>query len=222
MNGRQFEDELYELEYGVECGETQTPPVTGPVGRKDKPRETQAGMNLHDWLQSVVAPVVIGILIFTFVGNFIGVDGGSMLDTLHDRDIVVISKLFYTPHYGDIVIIDSDAFEKPIVKRVIATEGQTIDIDFESGAVSLDGHVIEEDYIRQLTMSREGFQGPYTVPDGCVFVMGDNRNESADSRAAAVGAIDTRRILGKVLFLLIPGEDAGSSRQWDRFGSVYR
>ncbi len=224
MSDKDFDYELYELEYGIKFDEDidiPMPEPKPPEKKKEKQEESRARMELYDWLQCIVSAVLCGILIFIFIGRIIGVDGSSMLDTLHDKDIVVMSNLFYTPKYGDIVIIDTDLFEKPLVKRVIATEGQTVDIDFDTGEVSIDGKVIVETYIRQPTALRLDFDGPTTVPDGCVFVMGDNRNESTDSRSSQVGMIDTREILGKVLFLVIPGKTPGDGRGWDRFGSVY-
>ncbi len=224
MSDKDFDYDLYELDYGIKFDEeleVLEPAPKPPEKKNEKPDESQARLELYDWLQCIVSAVLCGILIFIFIGNFVGVDGSSMLNTLHDKDIVVMSNLFYTPQYGDIVIIDTDEFDKPLVKRVIATEGQTIDIDFETGDVMIDGKVIIEDYIRELTTTGEGFTGPETVPDGCVFVMGDNRNASMDSRDERIGMIDTRNILGKVLFLIIPGKDDSSSREWDRFGSVY-
>ena len=180
-------------------------------------------MELYDWLQCVVSAILCGILIFVFVGRIIGVDGSSMLQTLQDEDKVVMTDVLYTPRYGDIVVIKTDAFgDTPIVKRVIATAGQVIDIDFETGDVSIDGQVIQENYISVPTMQREDFQGPLPVPEGFVFVMGDNRNASTDSRSNIVGLVDTRQILGKVLFVLIPGKEPDGKRDMSRIGSVYR
>jgi signal peptidase I len=178
-------------------------------------------MELYDWLQCLVTAVICAILIFVFIGRMTDIIGSSMLKTLQDKDNVVISNMFYTPKYGDIVIIKTDAFEDSLVKRVIATAGQTIDIDFTTGAVSIDGKVIQENYINTPTNAPEDFAGPLTVPPGYVFVMGDNRNESLDSRSKAVWLVDTRQILGKVLFVLIPGRNEDGTRSWGRFGSVY-
>ncbi len=224
MSDKDFDYDLYELDYGFKFDEELEEPEPvpePPEKKKNEPEEKKVGLELYDWVQCIVAAVLCGILIFIFIGRIIGVEGSSMLNTLHDNDIVVMSNLFYTPGYGDIVIVDTDAFDTPLVKRVIATEGQTIDIDFDTGDVMIDGRVIIEDYIREPTMNSEGFTGPQTVPEGCVFVMGDNRNASSDSRSADVGMIDTRNILGKVLFLIIPGKDEYNPREWDRFGSVY-
>lgn len=191
-----------------------------PAGEKAK---NNGRLELYDWLQCVVFAVLMGILLFVFVGRTIGVDGSSMLPTLHHSDRVITSNLFYAPENGDIVIVKTDKYgNTPIVKRIIAVAGQTIDIDFGTGDVIIDGMVINEPYIQELTRAQIDFMGPRTVPDGCVFVMGDNRNHSLDSRHGEIDMIDTRRILGKVLMILLPGveEDTGT-RTWGRFGSMY-
>lgn len=190
--------------------------------RKDKGSE-KTRMELYDWLQCIVTAILCGIFIFVFVGRTIGVEGDSMRDTLHWYDRVIMSNLFYTPTNGDIVIFRSpnESFGgTPLVKRVIATEGQTVDIDFETNEVFVDGVVLVEPYIRQPTRNRIDFVGPVTVPEGHVFVMGDNRNASADSRDSRVGMVDTRYILGKVLFLAIPGGTNDEPRDWSRFGLI--
>ncbi len=178
------------------------------VKKKPKTEESASRLELYDWLQCIVSAILCGILIFVFIGRVIGVDGSSMRNTLSHRDTVIMSNLFYTPKYGDIVVFKDDGFDpgKPLVKRVIATEGQTIDIDFNTGDVLINGRVIVEDYIREPTAERIDFADPVTVPKGCVFVMGDNRNESTDSRSNLIGMVDTRQILGKVLVVLIPGK----------------
>ena len=181
-------------------------------------------MELYDWMQCIVSAIVCGIFIFVFIGRTIGVEGNSMLQTLHWNDRVIMSGLFYTPKNGDIIIFrpPTEAFgSTPLVKRVIALEGQTIDINFETGEVFVDGFVVDEErYINEPTHSRLSFAGPVTVPEGHVFVMGDNRNHSSDSRDSRVGMVDTRYILGKVLFLLIPGEISPNQRDWRRIGMV--
>jgi signal peptidase I len=182
---------------------------------------TKARMELYDWLQCVVSAIICGIFLFVFVGRTIGVDGRSMMNTLHDRDRVIMSNLFYTPANGDIVVFHSpsDSFGgTPLVKRVIAIAGQTLDINFDTGDVFVNGNVIYEPYISEPTRNRQHFEGPVTVPEGFVFVMGDNRNSSTDSRDQKVGMVDTRYILGKVLFVAIPGADFNSPRDWSRIG----
>lgn len=230
MEDNDFDYEYYKEKYGIDLrpDENTDEPTEPAVSVKNKNtkkeiRESHARMELYDWLQCVVSAILCGILIFVFVGRVIGVEGTSMLNTLQDTDKVVMSNLFYSPKYGDIIVLKTDYFgETPLVKRVIATEGQTIDIDFNTGEVSIDGRIIVEPYIKELTTDQLDFNGPVTVPKGDVFVMGDNRNASTDSRSNLVGLVDTRQILGKVLFVLIPGKNTDESRSWNRIGSVYK
>ena len=188
-------------------------PEQSPESTPEEKKE-EKGSAAFDWLQCIVAALVVCILIFVFVGRTVGVVGPSMQQTLIEGDRLIISRLFYTPKYGDIVVLRKDEFkEEPIIKRVIATEGQTVDIDFDAGIVYVDGKALDEPYTNTPTNVREDFTaGPVTVPEGCVFVMGDNRNHSTDSRTEVIGCVDTRYILGKALFRLTP---------LNRLGSVY-
>ena len=159
----------------------------------------------YDWLESVVSAIVICILIFIFAFRVVSVKGSSMLPTLVDGEKVVISRFVRNPNPGDIIVLTKASFsEDSIVKRVIATEGQTVEIDFVNGIVRVDGVELVEPYIADLTHRELDMDGPVTVAEGCVFCMGDNRNGSTDSRAASIGQIDTRCILGKVLFRVWP------------------
>ena len=186
--------------------------------------EKEEGRDLYEWAQALVCSVLAVVLLFTFVIRLIGVDGHSMVPTLQDGDrLLVLNAMLDNDYaYGDIVVLRKDTFlEEPIVKRVIATEGQTVDIDFVSGAVYVDGELLEEDYINEPTYVEEGTEFPLTVPEGSIFVMGDNRNHSSDSRSSDLGTVDTRYVIGKAVFLLFPGADeATGQRDFGRIGPI--
>ena len=164
-----------------------------------------------DVVECVVTVIVFFILLFTFVARQSVVVGSSMNPTLYDGERIVISNLFYTPRRGDVVVIrKQSALQEPFIKRVIATEGETVDIDFDAGVVYVDGMALQEDYTLEPTYIREHFTGPVTVPEGCVFVMGDNRNDSKDSRWSTIGCVDTRFILGKAAIRVLPFSKFGT------------
>ncbi len=168
-------------------------------------KPSAALLNAYDWLESIVSAIIVCILIFLFAFRVVSVDGSSMVPTLHDGEKVVISRFCTSPKRGDIVVLTKKSFmAESIVKRVIATEGQTVDIDFDAGIVTVDGVELTEPYIAELTHRDLGFRGPITGAEGCIFVMGDNRNASTDSRSSSVGQVDTRCVLGKVLFRIWP------------------
>ena len=177
---------------------------------------------IYDWVQSIISALVAGILVFTFVARVVRVDGTSMLQTLQDNDLVIAWSLGYTPKNGDIIVFETESYKRgPLVKRVIATGGQTIDLDFDAGIVYVDGEALEEDYTNTLTTRREDFSGPVTVPEGYMFCMGDNRNGSKDSRDNEIGLVDIRCTVGKVFFILMPGpSDGDNQRHWNRIGIV--
>lgn len=173
----------------------------------EEEKKVSSSENLFEWVETLVIAFFAVILFFTFVFRLAAVNGESMLPTLVDKDRLIVSYLFYTPENGDIVIVNNDnpALEKVLVKRVIATEGQTVDIDFDSGEVKVDGKVLQEDYINNLTLLDEGGHDyPVTVPENCVFVMGDNRMNSTDSRSDLVGFVPEDEILGKVILRIFP------------------
>ena len=193
---------------------------------QEQEKQTAKGRDLYEWVQSLVGSVLVVVAIFTFVIRMMGVDGHSMLNTLQhgDRLLVVNSLLYHDYKYGDIVILRKDGVfdDDPIVKRVIAVEGQTVDIDFTEGIVYVDGEVLEEDYIREPTYNAEGTEFPLTVPEGSNFVMGDNRNGSSDSRDYRLGTVDTRYVIGKAAFLIFPGPDYETEkRDFKRIGVIW-
>lgn len=190
---------------------------------KDKKKE-DGGRDLYEWVQALVCSVLTVVLLFTFVIRLIGVEGHSMVPTLQDGDrLLVLNSMLYSDYkYGDIVVLRKDSFlEEPIVKRVIATAGQTVDIDFSSGAVYVDGEQLEEDYINELTLLSEGTEFPLTVPENSIFVLGDNRNRSNDSRDSRLGTVDVRYVIGKAVFLVFPGADESTKeRSFGRIGVI--
>lgn len=169
---------------------------------------------LFDWAQNIAVILTVVVLLFIFVFRIIGVDGSSMEPTLHDKDWMITTNLFYEPDYGDIVVLTKKSFmEKPIVKRIIATEGQVIDIDFNRGVVIIDGVELVEPYITEKTHRSFNFPFPAKVPKDCIFVMGDNRNHSSDSRDASLGMVNKKYILGRLLFRIYPFDKMGIVKQ---------
>ena len=170
-------------------------------------------MYLHDLIYMLMTILLVFLLFF----RVIVVSGDSMYSTLLDGDyLLLLGNFFYQePERGDIVVISKKAFDhgKPIVKRVIATEGQKVSIDFENGIVCVDDIPLEEPYINCPTTLDEGTKFPLTVEENCIFVLGDNRGVSLDSRNPVIGQIDRREILGKAIFLMIPGTSHGDLPQ---------
>ena len=187
-------------------------------------KQRDGGKDLYEWVQALVCSVLAVVVLFTFVIRLIGVDGHSMVPTLQDGDrLLVLNSMLYDDYrYGDIVVLRKESFlAEPVVKRVIATEGQTVDIDFSSGSVFVDGELLDEDYINDLTFDDEGMAFPLTVPEGSIFVMGDNRNHSTDSRDPRLGTVDARYVIGKAVFLAFPGADeVTEKRDFGRIGGI--
>ena len=161
---------------------------------------------VYEWAQSLITALVICILVFVFVFRLVDVVGDSMNNnTLFHGDKMVVLDLPYTPKQGDIVVFRKDEYKpEALVKRVIATEGQTVEIDFDKGIVYVDGVALDEPYTADYTYIPIDFSGIQTVPEGCVFVMGDNRNASTDSRKKEIGMVDTRLILGRAYAVVYP------------------
>ncbi len=195
-----------------------------PQGDEEKAEASVPGRELYEWLRSGVTAVLIIVLTFTFVIRMMGVKGPSMIPTLQDGDRLLVLDSLLAGEYrqGDIVIARKQTFsDDPIVKRVIAVGGQTVDIDFGSGTVYVDDTALDEDYINDLTYTYEGLDFPITVPEGSVFLMGDNRNMSTDSRMPSIGTVDTRYLIGKAVLLVYPGPDSiTNKRDFGRLGTL--
>ena len=161
---------------------------------------------LYHWLQTLVPVCVVIVLCLTLVGRVTAVDGDSMYPTLHHGDLMVVQSLGYTPQPGDVVIFAKPfrSFHGAIVKRVSAMGGQSVDIDFVTGGVYVDGHKLWEPYLSEPTKLAYDVTFPVTVPEGYVFIMGDNRNHSVDSRSSQTGMIPVENIQGKVVWRLFP------------------
>ncbi len=160
-------------------------------------------LNIFEVFEAIAAAVVAVTLLFLFCFRVFSVDGPSMKPTLQPEDKIVVSNIGYTPKQGDIIVLSgADNYKKPIVKRVIAVAGDTVDINFTTGIVTVNGK--EEKYSDELTTQQADIAFPLTVPEGCVFVLGDNRGVSLDSRSSRIGCVDERKIVGKVLFRIYP------------------
>ena len=197
-------------------------PPEGEEENQEAPRRPGAG--LYEWLQMFLGCVVAAVVLFNCAARLIRVDGGSMNNTLQDGEIMLTLSLGYTPVQGDIVVLNKTTADLPgwggtraIVKRVIAVGGQTVDIDYTTGTVYVDGVPLDEPYIKEEMLRPDPYFRPemqqthWEIPEGSIFVMGDNRNNSTDSRDDRLGPIDTGYVLGKVVLALWP---------LDRFGPV--
>ena len=192
--------------------------------KEKEPRSWQQNVLLY--VHDLMCMLLVMMLLFLVVFRVILVTGDSMFTTLWDGDyLLLVSELFCgDPEPGDIVVISKQSFDhgSPIVKRVIATQGQTVDIDFESGTVYVDGQALREPYIHNETTNEEGTVFPLTVAENCIFVLGDNRAVSLDSRSPQIGQIDRREVLGKALCLMIPGTHHGQLLpDYSRIGAVH-
>ncbi len=190
--------------------------------KKSKIKETKSvWAEAYEWIDSIVLTVMILLLVFTFLFRQVKIDGDSMYPTLQNGERVIISDVFYTPEYGDIIVISSEVYGNvPIIKRVIATEGQWIDIEGGNvyvGEDRLNMYKVSDEFVGDVYTEEVvagGLLGyyeyPIQVPQNHVFVLGDNRNVSLDSRTEIVGLIDCRQILGKALYRVYPIEKIGS------------
>lgn len=165
-----------------------------------------AWTSVFHWLYAIVGTLFVLFFVFSLFFRIVEVDGNSMRPTLNDNDKLLIYSFGYTPETGDIVVVGvADETQNTLVKRVIASEGQKVDVDYNYGVVYVDGAALKEDYILSMTQQLNNeISYPYTVPKGCVFVLGDNRDDSKDSRSNEVRAVDADRIVGKAVIRLFP------------------
>ncbi len=163
---------------------------------------------LFELAPSILGSMLLVVLLLTFVFRLVNVDGSSMMDTLYDSDKMIVTNFLYEPQDGDIVVIShGEQYATPLVKRVIATEGQTVKIDYEKNQLTVDGVVIDEPYVKEAMLDLPGIYDldiPEVIPEGKVFVMGDNRNHSLDSRSQKIGLINKTDIIGKAQFIVWP------------------
>ena len=178
---------------------------------KDRDLPKDPAEDLFEWAESLLFPVVVMTLIFTFLVRPATVNGSSMVPTLHDGERLILQQIGYEePEYGDIVVIDrSQDGDEALVKRVIGKGGDIIYIDFDTHEVWRNDTLLDEPYINEPTAVQRDIEFPVKVPQGCIFVMGDNRNNSLDSRDSSIGMIDTRRVMGKAIFRFFPFNKAG-------------
>ncbi len=163
--------------------------------------------NCFEWVEALITALITVVILFTFLFRIVNVSGPSMLPNLKSGDRVVVASYSYTPHQGDVVVIThTTGLNEPIIKRIIALENQVVNINYKTGTVSVDGVELDESaYIKNgITTQLSDYTFPLTVPKGHVFVLGDNRPVSNDSRFTDVGMVDERYILGKALFVVFP------------------
>ncbi|MEG2499707.1 MAG: signal peptidase I [Oscillospiraceae bacterium] len=172
--------------------------------------KTDSKLSVLEWYDSLVFALVFIVLVFVFLVRVVMVSGVSMVPTLQDKDRLLVQSIMYTPKRSDVVVIDGYIdYGKPVVKRIIAVGGDIVNINEKTNEVSVNGTVLEEPYIAAPTFPGNDYKYPLTVPEGKLFVMGDNRTNSMDSRAQSIGFVDYRDVLGKVLLRILPFGSAG-------------
>ena len=216
-----FTIEIIPLKGGCPMSEQKETIVRPAAG--ESPKAGKGGENaglagdLFTWLQALTFALVVIMIIFTFFGRIIGVDGYSMEPTLLHKEMLLLQCAGYEPKQGDVVVLHKSfsTTSEPIVKRVIAVGGQTVHIDYDESTVYVDGQPLDEPYLGE-PMVQPGsstMQGTdWEIPEGSVFVMGDNRNHSSDSREESLGPVENEYVLGHALLVLFPFSHFGSIR----------
>ena len=194
--------------------ELQSEPQKEP--QKEAPQETGSfKLDLYYWMQALAMALIFLILTFTLLGRVIRVEGSSMLPTLHENDLMLLQSVAYTPKQGDVVVLRKPSLMSvPIVKRVIAVGGQHVKVDYANHCVYVDGVALDEPYINEIMQvpinSAQLTILEVDVPEGSIYVLGDNRNHSSDSRHENLGTVDTRYVLGRALWVLVPFSHFGA------------
>lgn len=187
--------------------EVQTPEKAAPTGAK------KTASAIFDIFEMFAICTAVILLIFSYVARLTVVEGGSMEDTLHEGDYLIVQSIGYTPKRGDIVVlqkINAPTYSKPLIKRVIAVGGDTIDIDFNTWTVYINGEAIDEPYTNlEGYPLPSGVAFPLTIDEGKIFVMGDHRNHSSDSRVSEIGQVDERCVVGRAVFRILPFDKIG-------------
>ena len=174
-------------------------------------RRRKSNQNIVEWYEALIFALAFLVLLFTFVVRVVAVNGSSMVPTLNSGDRLLVQSSLFQVERGDVVVIDSYIeYGKPLVKRVIAVGGDRVDINAETGEVFVNGQLLDEPYIAEATRQKGDMEFPLTVPEGYLFVMGDNRMHSTDSCYQDIGFIDERDILGQVLYRTYPFSAIGS------------
>lgn len=186
-------------------------PLKGKITAMEQ-LQREKNTTVLEWFDALIFALTLVLAILLFVFRTVTVDGISMVPTLQNGEQLVARSLLYTPARGDVVVIDGYiTYGAPLVKRVVAVGGDTVDINFEAGDVFVNGEKLSEPYISAPTMRASDVAFPLTVPEGALFIMGDNRPYSKDSRNSEIGFIDRRDVLGKVVLRVLPA---------NRFGAV--
>ncbi len=207
---------------------TPEPQAEQEESETKSPEEKRAQLftDVMEIVETMLVSVFVVLLVFTYLARPVTVEGRSMVPTLNDQDKLVMLRMLYTPKQGDIVVVDNHrgnvfdaegnvvasgrSLNENIIKRVIAVAGQTVNVDERAGEVYVDGEALHENYINERTLTNDGaFIYPITIPEGYVFVMGDNRNKSTDSRSSCVGLVSEEDVLGNAYFRYYPITDIG-------------